>query len=184
VFGGPILIDCCRRATIYRCLSRVCSLLDRSDGGACGTSKELLSKRSACKMAACSSDVALSGFLFQMSLIFLASNEIAPGRRVCAGFSVRMASLERARFHQRFFEHKIQSGARTVASLPYVEPAHVCFSAVRSMPKGEAADRIRSHAAAFYTEGVADRKVSPSEAEAKAAFQSIAAGWALPETPE
>ena len=42
---------------------------------------------------------------------------------------VRVASLERARFHQRFIEHKIQCGARAVASLPYIELAHICFSA-------------------------------------------------------
>ena len=54
--------------------------------------------------------------------------------------SVRMASRERARFHQRFIEHKLQSGARTVASLPYVELAHVCFSAAQWMPKGVAAE--------------------------------------------
>jgi hypothetical protein len=98
--------------------------------------------------------------------------------------SVRMASLERARFHQRFIEHKIQSGTRTVASLPYIDLAHVCFSAAQWMPKGEAAESVRSHAAAFYTKGVAARKVSPSEAEAKAVFQNMAAGWMLPETPE
>ena len=98
--------------------------------------------------------------------------------------SVRMASLERARFHQRFIEHKIQSGARTVASLPYVELAHVCFNAAQRMPKGVAAESVRSHAAAFYTKGVAARKVSPSESESKAVFQSIAAGWVLPETSE
>ena len=91
--------------------------------------------------------------------------------------SVRMASLERARIHQRFIEHKIQAGAKTVASLPYIELARVCFSAAQSMPVGEAAESVRAHAAAFYTKGVADRKVSPTDAEAKVIFQSMAAGW-------
>jgi len=98
--------------------------------------------------------------------------------------SVRMANLERARFHQRFIEHKIQSGARTVASLPYIELAHACFRAGEWMPEGEAAASVRAHAAAFYTKGVADRKISPSEAEAKALVQRMAAGWAVPARPE
>ena len=97
--------------------------------------------------------------------------------------SVRMASLERARFHQRFIEHKIQSGARTVASLPYIELAHACFGAAEWMPKGEAAASVRAHAASFYTKGVADRKISPTDAEAKALVQRMAAGWMLPENP-
>ena len=97
--------------------------------------------------------------------------------------SVRMASLERARFHQRFIEHKIQTGARAVTSLPYIELAHACFSAAEWMPKGEAAASVRAHAAAFYTKGVADRKVSPTDAEAKALVQRMAAGWTPPESP-
>src|ERR1700730_15505240 len=65
--------------------------------------------------------------------------------------SVRMASLERARFHQRFIEHKIQTGATAVKSLPYMELAHVCFSAAQWMPKSEAAESVRALAATFYT---------------------------------
>jgi hypothetical protein len=96
--------------------------------------------------------------------------------------SVRMASLERARLHQRFIEHKIQSGARTVASLPYVELAHVCFNAAKWMPKGEAAESVRSHAAAFYTKGVVERKTSPTDSEARSLFQDMAAGWTSSES--
>src|ERR1700736_1418743 len=62
--------------------------------------------------------------------------------------SVRMASLERAKFHQLFIEHKIQTGARTITSLPYIELAHVCFSAAKWMPKSKAAEAVRTHAAA------------------------------------
>jgi hypothetical protein len=51
------------------------------------------------------------------------------------------------------------------------------------MPKGEAAASVRAHAAAFYTKGVADRKVSPTDAEAKALVQRIAADWTPPESP-
>ena len=93
--------------------------------------------------------------------------------------SVRMASLERAKFHQRFIEHKIQSRASTITSLPYIELAHVCFSAAEWMPKGEAAESVRAHAAAFYTKGIADQKASPTVAAAKAVFHSMATGWTL-----
>ena len=98
--------------------------------------------------------------------------------------SVRMASLERARFHQRFIEHKIQTGARPVTSLPFMELAHVCFDAAQWMPKSDAAESVRTHAATFYTQGVAAQKASPTEAEAGAVFQSMAAGWARSERSE
>ena len=96
--------------------------------------------------------------------------------------SVRMASLERARFHQRFIEHKIQSGARTVASLPYVELAHVCFNAAQWMPKCDAAESVRSHAVAFYSKGVVEKRTSPTDAEAKVIFQNMASGWTPPDS--
>ena len=93
-----------------------------------------------------------------------------------------MASLEHARFHQRFIEHKIQSGARTVASRPYVELAHVCFNATQWMPKGDAVESVRSHAAAFYSKGVVEKRTSPTDAEAKVIFQNMASGWTPPDS--
>ena len=67
--------------------------------------------------------------------------------------SVRMASLDRAKYHQHFIERKIAMGAKS-KELPYVELAQVCFSAAQSMPPGNAADVVRAHAAAFYTKSL------------------------------
>jgi hypothetical protein len=39
--------------------------------------------------------------------------------------SVRMASLDRAKFHARFVEHKISTGAKVSKHLPYAELAQV-----------------------------------------------------------
>jgi hypothetical protein len=41
--------------------------------------------------------------------------------------TVRMASLERAKFHQRFIEQKIAIGVKAAKPLPYLELAEVCF---------------------------------------------------------
>jgi hypothetical protein len=40
--------------------------------------------------------------------------------------AVRLASLDRAKFHARFVEHKIATGAKGVKALPYAELALVC----------------------------------------------------------
>jgi hypothetical protein len=98
--------------------------------------------------------------------------------------SVRVASLKRARFHQRFIEHKIQTGARAVESLPYKDLARICFSAADWMPAGKAADSVGAQAAAFYTKSVTDKKISPTEADAKVVFQSMAAQWRSAEKRE
>jgi hypothetical protein len=72
--------------------------------------------------------------------------------------SVRMASLDRAKLHQRFIEQKIAAGATTESKpLPYVELAQICFSAAQSMPQGSAADLVRAQAAAFYTKSLKGR---------------------------
>jgi hypothetical protein len=96
--------------------------------------------------------------------------------------SVKMASLDRAKLHARFVEHKIASGARA-KDLPYVELAEVCFKAATWMPRGEAADAVRRNGAAFYTKAVAQHKASPNEAKAKAIFEDMAATWTPPLTP-
>jgi hypothetical protein len=75
--------------------------------------------------------------------------------------SVRMASLDRAKFHARFIEHKLAMGGKVFTALPYVELAQVCFNSAKGMPAGEAADVVRTHAAAFYTKSLAQRKASP-----------------------
>jgi hypothetical protein len=93
---------------------------------------------------------------------------------------VRMASLERARHHQRFIEHKIATGTKVMKRLPYLELAETCFKAAKWMPQGDAAETVRRAAAAFYTRAVAVEKVSPTEAEAKVIFSDMAATWAQP----
>ena len=93
---------------------------------------------------------------------------------------VRMASLERARHHQRFIEHKIAAGTKALKRLPYLELAETCFKAAKWMPQGEAAEAVRRSGAAFYTRAVALEKASPTDAEAKAIFDGMAAGWAQP----
>ena len=89
--------------------------------------------------------------------------------------AVRMASLDRARYHQRFIEHKIAAGATKPP--PYFELAEACFKAAQWMPPGEAAETMRKSGANFYTKAVAQEKASPTEAEAKAIFRNMAAGW-------
>jgi hypothetical protein len=78
--------------------------------------------------------------------------------------SLRLASLERARHHQRFIEHKISTGAKVSKRLPYLELAQVCFKAAESMPQGDAAERVRRAAAAFYTRAVELEKATLTEA--------------------
>jgi hypothetical protein len=97
--------------------------------------------------------------------------------------SVKMASLDRARLHARFVEHKIASGATASKQLSYVELAEVCFKAATWMPQGEAADSVRRNGAAFYTKAVAQDKASPDEAKAKAIFEDMAATWTQPPGP-
>ena len=81
--------------------------------------------------------------------------------------SVRMASLERARYHQRFIEQKIATGTEVLTRLPYLELAETCFKAAKWMPQGDAAKKVRRAAAAFYTRAVALEKASPTDAEAR-----------------
>jgi hypothetical protein len=78
---------------------------------------------------------------------------------------VRMVSLERARQHQRFIEHKIATGAKPFNQLPYFELAETCFRAAKWMPQGEAADSVRRTAADFYTKAVAREKASLGKAK-------------------
>jgi hypothetical protein len=49
------------------------------------------------------------------------------------------------------------------------------------MPKGDAAESVRSHAAAFYSKGVVEKGTSPTDAEAEAVFQNMASGWTPPD---
>jgi hypothetical protein len=103
---------------------------------------------------------------------------------------LRMASLERARHHQRFIEHKIATGTIVSKRLPYLELAETCFKAARWMPQGDAAETVRRSAAAFYTRAIALEKATPTEAEAeaeaeaKAIFADMAATWAEPPASE
>jgi hypothetical protein len=48
---------------------------------------------------------------------------------------VRIASLERARHHQRFIEQKIATGTKVMKRLPYLELAETCFKAANGCPK-------------------------------------------------
>jgi len=91
---------------------------------------------------------------------------------------LRMASLERARHHQRFIEHKIATGTKVSKRLPYLELAETCFKAARWMPQGDAAENVRRTAATFYTRAIALEKATPTEAEARAIFADMAATWA------
>ena len=75
--------------------------------------------------------------------------------------SIRLASLDRAKFHARFIEHKLAMGGKVFTALPYVELAQVCFNSAKGMPAGKAAEVVRTHAAAFYTKSLAQRKVAP-----------------------
>ena len=50
--------------------------------------------------------------------------------------SIRMASLDRAKRHLCFIEHKIGARAKGVDALPYAELAGVCLSAAKWMPPG------------------------------------------------
>jgi hypothetical protein len=75
--------------------------------------------------------------------------------------SIRMASLDRAKFHARFIEHKLATGGKVFTALPYLELAQVCFNSAKGMPAGNAAEAVRTHAAAFYTKSLAQRKVAP-----------------------
>ena len=95
---------------------------------------------------------------------------------------VRMASLERARHHQRFIEHKIAKGTKALKRFPYLELAETCFKAAKWMPQGEAAETVRRTGAVFYTRAVAREKTSPTDAEAKTIFDNMAATGSPPAT--
>jgi hypothetical protein len=75
--------------------------------------------------------------------------------------SIRMASLDRAKFHARFIEHKLATGGKVFNALPYVELAQACFNSARGMPAGKAAEVVRTHAATFYTKSLAQKKAAP-----------------------
>jgi hypothetical protein len=72
--------------------------------------------------------------------------------------SIRMASLDRAKRHLSFIEHKIGARAKGVDALPYAELAGVCFSAAKWMPPGVAADAVRACGAAFYAKAATKEK--------------------------
>lgn len=91
--------------------------------------------------------------------------------------SVRMANLERAKFHQRFIESQVAKGIVASQPIPYLELAEICFNVAKRMPPGEAAESVRSHGATFYTKAVALEKASPTEAQARAIFRDMATGW-------
>jgi len=93
---------------------------------------------------------------------------------------VRVASLERARQHQRFIERKVATGTKVSKRLPYLELAETCFKAAKWMPQGDAAEAVRRAAATFYTRAVALEKATATEAEAKAIFADMTATWAQP----
>jgi transcriptional regulator with XRE-family HTH domain len=90
--------------------------------------------------------------------------QIASTRRM---LSVKMASLDRAKLHARFVEHKISSGTKVATEFPFVELAAVCFKAAEWMPQGTAAQAVRKNAAIFYTRGIAKKEAAPSEKSAK-----------------
>jgi hypothetical protein len=91
-----------------------------------------------------------------------------------------MASLERARNHQRFIEQKIATGTKVLTRLPYLELAETCFKAAKWMPQGDAAEKVRRAAAAFYTRAVALEKASPTAAEARAILSDMTTTAAQP----
>jgi hypothetical protein len=84
----------------------------------------------------------------------------APSAKDQRILSIRMASLDRAKFHERFIEHKIATGAKAVKQLPYLELAEVCFKASHWMPRRGAADTVRAYATAFYAKAVAKSESS------------------------
>src|SRR5579859_2790638 len=92
--------------------------------------------------------------------------------------AVRISRLERAKQHQRFIESRIAAGAKPIERLPYLELAETCFKAARWMSSGHDAESVRRTGAAFYTKAVVQDKASPSEAQTKAMFDDMAAGWA------
>jgi hypothetical protein len=75
---------------------------------------------------------------------------------------IRMASLDRAKFHARFIEHKLAMEGKVFTAVPYVELAQACFNSAKGMPDGKAAEVVRTHAAAFYTKALAQKKASPN----------------------
>jgi hypothetical protein len=91
--------------------------------------------------------------------------------------SIQLASLERAKSRVLFLEHKLQLGTRPVKALPYRELADLCFKAAMWMKKGAAADMVRKNAATFYTKAIALDQSSPSDATARAIFDSVSRGW-------
>jgi hypothetical protein len=93
-----------------------------------------------------------------------------------------MASLEQARHHQRFIEHKIAMETKPLKRMPYLELAETCFKAAKWMSPGEAAESVRRTGAVFYTKAVAAKEASPTDAEAKAIFDDMAATWVPPAT--
>jgi hypothetical protein len=117
-----------------------------------------------------------------------ASTEATPVDRILERarltLPLRMASLERARHHQRFIEHKIATGTKVSRRLPYLELAETCFKAARWMPQGDAAETVRRTAAAFYTRAIALEKTTPTETEARAIFADMSATWAQPPSSE
>jgi hypothetical protein len=112
------------------------------------------------------------------------STEATPADRILERarrtLPLRTASLERARHHQRFIEHKIATGAKVSKQLPYLELAETCFKAAKWMPQGDAAETVRRSGAAFYTRAIAIEKASPTEAEARVIFSDMTATWAQP----
>jgi hypothetical protein len=106
--------------------------------------------------------------------------------------SIQLASLERAKSHVHFLEHKLELGTRPVKAFPYLELAVVCFKAAMWMCKGAAADEVRKNAATFYTKAMALNQTSPSDATARAIFDSVSRAWdgaagqehILPDHPE
>jgi len=113
-----------------------------------------------------------------------ASTEATPVDRILERarrtLPVRVASLERARQHQRFIERKVATGTNVSRRLPYLELAETCFKAARWMPQGDAAEKVRRTAAAFYTRGIALEKASPIDAQAMAIFSDMTARWEQP----
>ena len=97
--------------------------------------------------------------------------------------SIRRASLERARQHQRFIEYKMAAGAKPFKRLPYLELAETCFKAAKWMPQGEAAESVRRTGAAFYTKAIAQDKTSPTEATARTILEDMTASSTQPADP-
>jgi hypothetical protein len=83
------------------------------------------------------------------------------------------AELELA--NKRFIERKIAMGARVFEALPYLELAQACFKSAKGMPEGEAAATVRTHAAAFYTKAIAQKKLRPTDSEVECKHRALAA---------